>query len=197
MKYDPIISEQMKHLPKGCLTALTEDILRQTHPPFQLQRPASPPPNACTSLLIIMGYGSRVRSGQSPAGDELQIKQKVQKSGCFSTLAIWTLARNLSPCACFNVPLLIQKKGWHTKDPCTGKGKKKSWGGERWREQKKCNSLFVVFVLGLTVLVVTLLGTGLQLKLRLYSTIHFWKATKEKIGSQRHEHKNAHRVTML
>lgn len=46
------------------------------------------------------------------------------------------------------------------------------------KRTKKCNSLFVGFVLGLTVLVVTLLGIGLQLKLRLCRTIHFWKATK-------------------
>lgn len=40
MKYDPIISEQMKHLPTGCLTALTEDILRQTHPHLPTHWPA-------------------------------------------------------------------------------------------------------------------------------------------------------------
>lgn len=108
----------------------------QTNPPPLSTSATSPPaPNARASLLIIMGYGCRVRSGQSPAGDELQIKQKVQKSGCFFPLAIWTLARNLSPCACFNVPLLIQKKGWHTKDLALAKGKK-ILGRKRWREQK-------------------------------------------------------------
>lgn len=53
MKYDPIISEQMKHLPKGCLTALTEDILRQPPlPPPQLQLPAPTPTHVRAYWLL-------------------------------------------------------------------------------------------------------------------------------------------------
>lgn len=41
MKYDPIIAEQMKHLPPGSLAVLMEDILKQPTP-FQRQPPIPP-----------------------------------------------------------------------------------------------------------------------------------------------------------
>lgn len=195
MKYDPIISEQMKHLPKGCLTALTEDILRQTHPPSFNFSDQPLPTNARTSLLIIMGYGSRVRSGQSPAGDELQIKQKVEKPGCFSTGNLNFGTQFVTVCARFNVPLLIQKKGLHTKDLALAKGKK-SWGGKD-EENKKVQQFVCCLCPRPYCSCRYTAGDWPPAKTEALSHNPLLESNKRKHWQSRHEHKNAHRVTML
>lgn len=183
MKYDPIISEQMKHLPTGCLTVLTEDILRQPPPhhhhppPFQLQKPAPHPhPSPRTSLQIIMGCGQLSRVRTEPSGGWTPNNAESSVTRVSST------GNNLNFCR--RVRPFLKLRYWFRRKVDAQKALhwqrgKENPGEEKMKRTKKCNSLFVVFVLGLTVLVATLLGIGLKLKLRLCRTIHFWKATKE------------------
>lgn len=123
MKYDPIIAEQMKHLPAGRLTALAQDILR---------RPSPDPPPSHTRLRIIMGYvhPSQVRTEFSAGGGELQMMQKVQSPGCLSLATIWTFVAAVSLLRYWLRRKFATQKASHWQP-----GEK--MGRERWRGGKK------------------------------------------------------------
>lgn len=69
MKHDPIIAEQMKHLPTGSLTVLMEDILKQ--PTLFQRQPPIPhmPPSDYYEMCVLSQIRTELIEG------ELQMKQ--------------------------------------------------------------------------------------------------------------------------